>query len=136
MLNGFILIVHLWTISVFFSEHNVECICLPIANKYAVCIIILECDLFHVLILSIFAFLLYHIEMPTLLPSIMFLLEYGVYLLLLILFSWACQVNHISFNPYNEWILATASSDTTIGLFDTRKLSTPLHVLSSHMYAS
>ncbi|KAF5448986.1 hypothetical protein F2P56_029476 [Juglans regia] len=42
------------------------------------------------------------------------------------------EVNYLSFNPYNEWILATASSDTTIGLFDTRKLSVPLHVLSSH----
>ncbi|KAK7854507.1 wd-40 repeat-containing protein msi3 [Quercus suber] len=42
------------------------------------------------------------------------------------------EVNYLSFNPYNERILATASSDTTIGLFDTRKLSVPLHVLSSH----
>ncbi|RYR22659.1 hypothetical protein Ahy_B03g067967 isoform A [Arachis hypogaea] len=41
-------------------------------------------------------------------------------------------VNFISFNPYNEWIVATASSDTTIALFDTRKLAEPLHVLSSH----
>lgn len=48
---------------------------------------------------------------------------------------WWFQVNYLSFNPYNEWILATASSDTTIGLFDTRKLSVPLHVLSSHTYA-
>lgn len=45
------------------------------------------------------------------------------------------QVNYLSFNPYNEWILATASSDTTIGLLDMRKLSVPLHVLSSHTYA-
>lgn len=45
------------------------------------------------------------------------------------------QVNYLSFNPYNEWILATASSDTTIGLFDMRKLTVPLHVLSSHTYA-
>ncbi|RYR69873.1 hypothetical protein Ahy_A03g016412 isoform B [Arachis hypogaea] len=42
------------------------------------------------------------------------------------------EVNFISFNPYNEWIVATASSDTTIALFDTRKLAEPLHVLSSH----
>ncbi|XAR72696.1 hypothetical protein NMG60_11019423 [Bertholletia excelsa] len=43
------------------------------------------------------------------------------------------EVNYISFNPYNEWVLATASSDTTVGLFDMRKLTSPLHVLSSHM---
>ncbi|KAJ4826943.1 adenyl-nucleotide exchange factor [Turnera subulata] len=42
------------------------------------------------------------------------------------------EVNSLSFNPYNEWILATASSDTTVGLFDMRKLTAPLHVLSSH----
>ncbi|KAL2329055.1 hypothetical protein Fmac_022482 [Flemingia macrophylla] len=42
------------------------------------------------------------------------------------------EVNFLSFNPYNEWILATASSDTIVGLFDTRKLAEPLHVLSSH----
>ncbi|KAA8546113.1 hypothetical protein F0562_020436 [Nyssa sinensis] len=42
------------------------------------------------------------------------------------------EVNYISFNPYNEWVLATASSDTTVGLFDMRKLTSPLHVLSSH----
>ncbi|XP_057456540.1 WD-40 repeat-containing protein MSI2-like [Lotus japonicus] len=42
------------------------------------------------------------------------------------------EVNFLSFSPYNEWILATASSDTTIGLFDTRKLMEPVHVLSSH----
>lgn len=44
------------------------------------------------------------------------------------------QVNFVSFNPYNEWILATASSDTTVGLFDIRKLEAPLHFLSSHTY--
>ncbi|CAL5402287.1 unnamed protein product [Camellia sinensis] len=43
------------------------------------------------------------------------------------------EVNYLSFNPYNEWVLATASSDTTVGLFDMRKLTSPLHVLSSHM---
>ncbi|CAK9134546.1 unnamed protein product [Ilex paraguariensis] len=42
------------------------------------------------------------------------------------------EVNYLSFNPYNEWVVATASSDTTVGLFDVRKLSSPLHVLSSH----
>ncbi|KAK9052070.1 hypothetical protein SSX86_028698 [Deinandra increscens subsp. villosa] len=42
------------------------------------------------------------------------------------------EVNYLSFNPFNEWVLATASSDTTVGLFDMRKLTTPLHVLSNH----
>ncbi|VFQ67805.1 unnamed protein product [Cuscuta campestris] len=42
------------------------------------------------------------------------------------------EVNYLSFNPYNEWVVATASSDTTVGLFDMRKLSSPLHILSSH----
>lgn len=41
------------------------------------------------------------------------------------------EVNYLSFNPYNEWVLATASSDTTVGLFDMRKLTSPLHVLSN-----
>lgn len=43
------------------------------------------------------------------------------------------EVNYLSFNPFNEWGLATASSDTTIGLFDMRNLSSPFHALSSHM---
>ncbi|XP_074331844.1 WD-40 repeat-containing protein MSI2-like [Apium graveolens] len=42
------------------------------------------------------------------------------------------EVNYLSFNPYNEYVLATASSDATVGLFDLRKLTVPLHVLSSH----
>lgn len=42
------------------------------------------------------------------------------------------EVNNLSFNPFNEWIVATASSDTTVGLFDLRKLSSPLHAFSSH----
>ncbi|XP_010266834.1 PREDICTED: WD-40 repeat-containing protein MSI2-like [Nelumbo nucifera] len=43
------------------------------------------------------------------------------------------EVNYLSFNPFNEWILATASSDTTINLFDLRKLTTALHSFSAHM---
>ncbi|KAF6174335.1 hypothetical protein GIB67_040828 [Kingdonia uniflora] len=43
------------------------------------------------------------------------------------------EVNYISFNPFNEWILATASSDTNVNLFDLRNLSTALHSLSGHM---
>ncbi|URE23735.1 Histone-binding protein RBBP4 or subunit C of CAF1 complex [Musa troglodytarum] len=42
------------------------------------------------------------------------------------------EVNSLSFNPFNEWILATASADTTIKLFDLRKLTTSLHTFSSH----
>ncbi|KAK4765036.1 hypothetical protein SAY86_026126 [Trapa natans] len=42
------------------------------------------------------------------------------------------EVNSLSFNSYNEWMMATASSDTTVALFDMRKLTAPLHVLSSH----
>ncbi|KAI4342413.1 hypothetical protein MLD38_027045 [Melastoma candidum] len=42
------------------------------------------------------------------------------------------EVNGLSFNLYTEWIVATASSDATIGLFDLRKLTLPLHVLSGH----
>ncbi|KAF5745357.1 WD-40 repeat-containing protein MSI3-like [Tripterygium wilfordii] len=44
------------------------------------------------------------------------------------------EVNYISFNPFNEWILATASSDATVGLFDMRKLDVPLHALGGHTY--
>ncbi|KAI5577524.1 hypothetical protein POPTR_009G135100v4 [Populus trichocarpa] len=42
------------------------------------------------------------------------------------------EINYLSFNPYNEWILATASSDATVGLFDMRKLTVPLHALRSN----
>ncbi|KAL3514991.1 hypothetical protein ACH5RR_021893 [Cinchona calisaya] len=43
------------------------------------------------------------------------------------------EVNYLSFNPFNEWVVATASSDSTVGIFDMRKLSSPLHFLSSHI---
>lgn len=70
--------------------------------------------------------------------SLLFSCSYCLYKLCLIrhwwLFSFYFQVNYLSFNPFNEWVLATASSDTTIGLFDLRNLSSPLHALSSHMY--
>lgn len=42
------------------------------------------------------------------------------------------EVNGVSFSPFNEWILATASSDKTINLFDLRKLPLALHTFSSH----
>ncbi|KAF8410408.1 hypothetical protein HHK36_002937 [Tetracentron sinense] len=42
------------------------------------------------------------------------------------------EVNSLAFNPYSEWVLATASSDTTVNLFDLRKLKMPLHSFSGH----
>lgn len=57
----------------------------------------------------------------------------GLYDSLILLF-WS-QVNGVSFSPFNEWILATASSDKTINLFDLRKLPMALHTFSSHTYA-
>ncbi|KAJ6826340.1 putative WD-40 repeat-containing protein MSI3 isoform X2 [Iris pallida] len=42
------------------------------------------------------------------------------------------EVNSLSFNPFNEWILATGSVDSTVNLFDLRKLTTSLHTFSSH----
>lgn len=56
--------------------------------------------------------------------------DISIFFCFLVLF----QVNYLSFNPYNEWVLATASSDTTVALFDMRKLTVPLHILSSHTY--
>ncbi|MFS7961331.1 putative transcription factor WD40-like family [Helianthus anomalus] len=44
------------------------------------------------------------------------------------------EVNYLSFNPFNEWVLATSSLDTTVGMFDMRKLTSPLHVLRRHEY--
>ncbi|KAG0502106.1 hypothetical protein HPP92_002178 [Vanilla planifolia] len=42
------------------------------------------------------------------------------------------EVNSLSFNPFNEWILATASADTSVKLFDLRKLTSSLHTFYSH----
>nr|CAB3454087.1 unnamed protein product [Digitaria exilis] len=42
------------------------------------------------------------------------------------------EVNSLSFNPFNEWILATASGDATVKLFDMRKLSRSLHTFDNH----
>ena len=41
-------------------------------------------------------------------------------------------MNSLSFSPWNEWILATASADSTVNLFDMRRLSTALHTFSCH----
>ncbi|KAL3621387.1 hypothetical protein CASFOL_036299 [Castilleja foliolosa] len=43
------------------------------------------------------------------------------------------EVNYLFFNPFNEHILATASPDSTVGLFDMRNLSSPMHALGNHM---
>ncbi|XP_074570449.1 WD-40 repeat-containing protein MSI2-like [Curcuma longa] len=43
------------------------------------------------------------------------------------------KVNSLSFNPFNEWLLATASEDSTVNLFDLRKLTTSLHTCSGHV---
>lgn len=42
------------------------------------------------------------------------------------------EVNSLSFNHSNEWILATGSADSTVNLFDLRKPKTSLHTFSSH----
>ncbi|GAY56948.1 hypothetical protein CUMW_175720 [Citrus unshiu] len=42
------------------------------------------------------------------------------------------MVNCLAFNPFNEWILATGSTDKTVKLFDLRKISTALHTFDSH----
>lgn len=45
------------------------------------------------------------------------------------------EVNSISFNQFNEYILATGSADSTVNLFDLRKLDSCLHTFSSHTEA-
>ncbi|CAH9081735.1 unnamed protein product [Cuscuta epithymum] len=42
------------------------------------------------------------------------------------------NVNCLAFNPFNEWVVATGSSDKTVKLFDLRKISSPLHTLGCH----
>nr|XP_010923693.1 histone-binding protein MSI1 homolog isoform X2 [Elaeis guineensis] len=42
------------------------------------------------------------------------------------------EVNCLAFNPFNEWVVATGSTDKTVKLFDLRKLSTALHTFDSH----
>ena len=37
------------------------------------------------------------------------------------------EVNCLSFNPYNETLLATGSADKTVNLFDIRNTKKPLH---------
>lgn len=44
-------------------------------------------------------------------------------------------INSIAFNPASETVLATGSSDKTIGLWDLRNLKTKLHSLECHLEA-
>ncbi|KAF8408773.1 hypothetical protein HHK36_004842 [Tetracentron sinense] len=41
-------------------------------------------------------------------------------------------VNCLAFNPFNEWVVATGSTDKTVKLFDLRKISTALHTFDCH----
>uniref|UniRef100_A0A7N0T0E5 Histone-binding protein RBBP4-like N-terminal domain-containing protein n=1 Tax=Kalanchoe fedtschenkoi TaxID=63787 RepID=A0A7N0T0E5_KALFE len=42
------------------------------------------------------------------------------------------EVNCLAFNPLNEYLVATGSTDKTVRLFDLRKLGTALHTLNCH----
>ncbi|CAN7067254.1 unnamed protein product [Brassica rapa subsp. trilocularis] len=42
------------------------------------------------------------------------------------------EVNCLAFNPVNEWIVATGSTDKTVKLFDLRMLNSALHTFESH----
>lgn len=42
------------------------------------------------------------------------------------------DANCISFNPYNEFLLATGGSEGAVHLWDLRKFEAPLHVLEGH----
>ncbi|OIV97124.1 hypothetical protein TanjilG_04928 [Lupinus angustifolius] len=42
------------------------------------------------------------------------------------------EVNCLAFNPFNEWIVATGSTDKTVKLFDLRKIGAPLHSFDCH----
>ncbi|GAA0173884.1 hypothetical protein LIER_27394 [Lithospermum erythrorhizon] len=42
------------------------------------------------------------------------------------------EVQCLDFNPFNEWIVATGSSDKTVKLFDLRKFTNAVHTLQFH----
>ena len=44
-------------------------------------------------------------------------------------------INALSFNPASEYVLATGSVDTTVGIWDLRNLKSKLHVLTGHQQA-
>ncbi|KAI9122481.1 hypothetical protein K1719_006321 [Acacia pycnantha] len=41
-------------------------------------------------------------------------------------------VNCLAFNPFNEWVVATGSTDKTVKMFDLRKINTALHTFDCH----
>jgi histone-binding protein RBBP4 len=41
-------------------------------------------------------------------------------------------VNCLAFNPVNQYVVATGSSDSTVGLWDLRNLKTKIHTLEGH----
>jgi WD40 repeat protein len=45
-------------------------------------------------------------------------------------------VNCLAFHPFNEWVVATGSTDKTVKLFDLRKIDTSLHTFDCHKYVS
>ncbi|XBH72460.1 hypothetical protein VPH35_099747 [Triticum aestivum] len=42
------------------------------------------------------------------------------------------KVNCLAFSPFNEWVVATGSTDKTVKLFDLRKIDTSLHTFDCH----
>jgi len=42
------------------------------------------------------------------------------------------EVNCLAFNPFNEWVVATGSTDKTVKLFDLRKIDKSLHTFDCH----
>ncbi|KAL5977376.1 Chromatin assembly complex, subunit 3 [Asimina triloba] len=42
------------------------------------------------------------------------------------------EVNCLAFNPFNEWVVATGSTDKTVKLFDIRKIDTALYTFDAH----
>ena len=44
----------------------------------------------------------------------------------------SAEVNCLSFNPFNEFIVATGSADKTVAIWDIRNLSRKLHLFDCH----
>lgn len=42
------------------------------------------------------------------------------------------EISCLSFNPFNEWLVATGSTDKTVKSFDMRKFTSPLHTFNHH----
>ncbi|CAN0543488.1 unnamed protein product, partial [Laminaria digitata] len=41
----------------------------------------------------------------------------------------SANINCLAFNPFNEFLLATGSSDTSVALWDMRNMGKPMHLL-------